>query len=565
MFAVKGILLQVLLAGITPLLFTLFLGRLGTEFQEIKKKTSQSVQIQRSLLLSCLIMIFLCFLFSTVLLNTIYLNLSLIPVILSILYGTYPIGIFVSIVSIISFFCLTDYWTEPAIFLGSGALLYPVLILFVSRFKKANVSKKKMMFTIIWLSYTFLCYGFVVLKTDFSEHVQVEFAVYSLLYIFSSLVVLLATIHLMEKTLRHHGFASELEVRWKEYRHQFDMNEHLLNTVPVSVVAFDTEGNIVNANTRMLAQMESSNNFQAIPPEEMIGKRIETIIGEEHGLRVTERIQSANHDGEISSEYLRVGANTFYTTISPVKDPVSGRVIGSSLVLQDMTELETLRNELAHVERLGLVGQMAASITHEVRNPMAVVRGFLQLMREKSPRSLDHYYRIVMEELDRANSIINDFLSLAQNQASEKEEVHLHHIIKELTPLLLADANMRGQTIELNLCDEIPSKHVNPKEIKQLILNLARNGMEAMGNKGTLIIGTALEEGNVKLSVSDNGPGISLESQNKLFEPFYTTKSKGTGLGLSLCLGIAERHNATICIDSEEGKGTTFTVIFKNG
>ena len=562
MFAVKGILLQVLLAGITPLLFFLFLGRLGTEFQEMKK-VSSSVQIQRSLLLSCLITLCLCFLFSSVLLEKIYLNLSLVPVTLSILYGSYPIGILVSIISMLAFSFISDYWTEPAIFLGSGALLYPIMLLFVKYFKKASLSSKKKKFTIIWFAYTIPCYGIVLWKYNLERTEQIEYALYSSLYIFSSLLVFLAAIHLMEKILVYHSFAAELEISWKEYRHQLDMNEHLLNTVPVSVVAFDIEGNIVNANTRMLTQMKTK-EFMPNSPEEMIGRRIEAIIGIEHGLRVTERIRSASQTGEITSEYLRVGTNTYFTTISPVKNPISGRMIGSSMVLQDITELEKLRNELAHVERLGVVGQMAASITHEVRNPMAVVRGFLQLLREKSPRSLDHYYHIVMDELDRANSIINDFLSLAQNHASEKEEVHLHHIIKELTPLLLADANMRGQTIEVTLDEDIPSKFVDPKEIKQLILNLARNGMEAMGNKGTLIISTALDEGNVRLSVSDSGHGIPLETQNKLFEPFFTTKSEGTGLGLSLCQGIAERHNAIIRIESEEGVGTTFHVIFKN-
>lgn len=561
MFAVKGILLQVLLAGITPLLFFLFLGRFGTEFQEMKKASS-SVQIQRSLLLSCFITLCLCFLFSSVLLEKIYLNLSLVPVTLSILYGSYPIGILVSMISMAAFFFISDYWTEPAIFLGSGALLYPIMLLFVKYFKKASLSSKKKIFSVIWFSYTVPCYGIVLWKYNFERTEQIEYALYSSLYIFSSLFVLLAAIHLIEKILVYHSFAAELEIRWKEYRHQLDMNEHLLNTVPVSVVAFDMEGNIVNANTRMLTQMKTR-EFMPNSPEEMIGKRIEAIIGIEHGLRVTERIRNASQTGEITSEYLRVGTNTYFTTISPVKNPISGRMIGSSMVLQDITELETLRNELAHVERLGVVGQMAASITHEVRNPMAVVRGFLQLLREKSPQSLDHYYHIVMDELDRANSIINDFLSLAQNHASEKEEVHLHHIIKELAPLLLADANMRGQSIEVRLDDNIPSRFVDPKEIKQLILNLARNGMEAMGNKGTLIISTALEEGDVRLSVSDSGQGIPLETQNKLFEPFFTTKSEGTGLGLSLCQGIAERHNAIIRIESEEGVGTTFHVIFK--
>jgi signal transduction histidine kinase len=233
------------------------------------------------------------------------------------------------------------------------------------------------------------------------------------------------------------------------------------------------------------------------------------------------------------------------------------------LIIQDITELEMLRSELDNVDRLSLVGQMAASITHEVRNPMAVVRGFLQLMQEKSPESLDHYYRIVLEELDRANSIINDFLSLAQNRIAEKEESQLHDIIHELSPLLWADANLRGQSIEFMLAHDVPKLHLNSKEIKQVVLNLARNGMEAMNEKGVLTLETRLVDDTVELCVRDTGPGIPRVKQEKLFEPFFTTKAKGTGLGLSMCLSIVERHNGTITIESEEGQGTTFKVAFQ--
>ncbi|MEC0153536.1 ATP-binding protein [Paenibacillus macerans] len=231
-------------------------------------------------------------------------------------------------------------------------------------------------------------------------------------------------------------------------------------------------------------------------------------------------------------------------------------------IVQDITELETLRMERGHVERLSLVGQMAAGITHELRNPMAVVRGFLQLMREKSPSNLDHYYRIVLDELDRANGIINDFLSLAQNRPMENELCDLHDIIMELTPLLWADANLRGQTIEVKLDEQVPALLLNGKEIKQLILNLARNAMEAMEGKGQLTMETRLADSGVELLVTDTGPGIPPSQQAKLFEPFYTTKEKGTGIGLALCLSIIERHRGKISVRSGEGEGTTFTVFF---
>nr|WP_274528472.1 ATP-binding protein [Paenibacillus piscarius] len=205
---------------------------------------------------------------------------------------------------------------------------------------------------------------------------------------------------------------------------------------------------------------------------------------------------------------------------------------------------------------------MAAGITHEIRNPMAVVRGFLQLMREKSPEDLHSYYHIVMEELDRANSIINDFLSLAQTRESDKEPVELHLVIEELVPLIWADANLRGQSIELKLGTSMPLLQLNVREIKQLILNLARNAMEAMDAKGVLTLETRELEDTVQLIIRDTGSGIPQSQLQQLFSPFFTTKNHGTGLGLPLCLSIAERHSGTIRVESEVGAGTAMIVVF---
>lgn len=115
----------------------------------------------------------------------------------------------------------------------------------------------------------------------------------------------------------------------------------------------------------------------------------------------------------------------------------------------------------------------------------------------------------------------------------------------------------------LKLQECVPELLLNPKEIKQLLLNLARNAMEAMDEKGSLIIETRYEGQGVDLIVKDNGPGIPKATLDKLFEPFFTTKTKGTGLGLPLCLSIVERHNGTIRVESEEGQGTTFIVSFR--
>jgi signal transduction histidine kinase len=235
---------------------------------------------------------------------------------------------------------------------------------------------------------------------------------------------------------------------------------------------------------------------------------------------------------------------------------------GILFIGHDVTELQRLRDEVNKMERLSLVGQMAASITHEIRNPMAVIRGFVQLLNERSPEDQQSFFRIVLDELDRANAIINDFLSLAQNRIVPKEPCQLHDLLNDLLPLIWADANMRGQIVDLRLCEDMELLVMNSKEIKQLILNLARNGMEAMDDKGVLRIETMNFKDTVQLRVIDNGIGISQEKLEKLFEPFYTTKTNGTGLGLALCLSIVERHNGKIHVESIVGQGTTIIVSF---
>ncbi|WP_247740864.1 HAMP domain-containing sensor histidine kinase [Cohnella sp. LGH] len=237
------------------------------------------------------------------------------------------------------------------------------------------------------------------------------------------------------------------------------------------------------------------------------------------------------------------------------------------LQLRDMSlrydrEIHGLKDEVDRMERLSLVGQMAASITHEIRNPLAVIRGFIQLLNERSPAEQKTYFHIVLEELDRTNLIINDFLSLAQNRTAEKELFNLNDLLSDLLPLIWADANMRGQIIDLHTDASLEPILMNSKEIKQLVLNLSRNGMEAMNDKGALKIETTNLPDSVQLRVSDTGVGIPAEKLKLLFEPFYTTKTNGTGLGLVLCMSIVERHDGKIQVESTVGQGTTFIVSF---
>lgn len=230
-------------------------------------------------------------------------------------------------------------------------------------------------------------------------------------------------------------------------------------------------------------------------------------------------------------------------------------------VITDISERKRYEKELARLDRLNLVGEMAAGIGHEVRNPMTTVRGFLQLYRKKdSFIQYKEIFDLMIDELDRANSIITEFLSLAKNKMVNLTLQDLNTILTNLSPLIQADAMQYDKYINLQL-EEIPELPLDEKEIRQLILNLVRNGLEAMSSGGNLAIRTYIEGQEMILSVQDQGKGIEPDILEKIGTPFFTTKDSGTGLGLAVCYGIAARHNAVINIKTSP-KGTTFLVMF---
>jgi len=240
-----------------------------------------------------------------------------------------------------------------------------------------------------------------------------------------------------------------------------------------------------------------------------------------------------------------------------------GEEVGYVITLIDVSENRKFRREISRLDRLHLVGEMAAGIGHEVRNPMTTVRGYLQMFWEKSQfAQYRESINVMIEELDRANSIITEFLSLAKTKNIKAKELNMNAIIRKMIPLVEAGALRQGHQIKLMLQD-IPEIMGDEKEIRQCILNLVRNGLEAMTQPGCVTVRTYKSENTVVLEVQDEGSGIPIEVQNKLGTPFFTTKDQGTGLGLPVCFSIAKRHGAVL--DFLTGpKGTAFYIKFRN-
>lgn len=226
-------------------------------------------------------------------------------------------------------------------------------------------------------------------------------------------------------------------------------------------------------------------------------------------------------------------------------------------VITDITDKMSVENEMVRLDRLNLIGEMASGIVHEVRNPMTTIRGFLQLSKDMpSPEFID----IMIKELDRAHNIISEFLSISKTNNSKRISKDLDVIIENLFPLIQAKAMYSNHQVclDLNGCSEV---EMNEREIRQLILNLSLNGLDAMSSGGTLTMKTYQQEGKVVLAIQDEGNGIKQEIINKIGTPFFSTKENGTGLGLSICQKIVSKHNAIMDIKTSS-EGTTFFIHF---
>jgi len=236
---------------------------------------------------------------------------------------------------------------------------------------------------------------------------------------------------------------------------------------------------------------------------------------------------------------------------------------GLFIYFYDLSEVINSRLQLQRMEKLQLVNQMAAGITHEVRNPLTTIRGFLQVLHENQDFGDYHtYFELMIDELDRANAIITEFLDLAKEKPSQLSLISINQVINKLQPLMEADVTNRGHRLIIEL-DEVPELELNDGEVRQMILNLVRNAAEAMKQPGCIRITTNTNHREVVLAVQDQGCGIPPELMGKIATPFFTTKESGTGLGLPTCFSIAKRYGARIELNSSAQEGTEVKVCFK--
>ncbi|MBI4549164.1 MAG: HAMP domain-containing protein [Ignavibacteriae bacterium] len=225
--------------------------------------------------------------------------------------------------------------------------------------------------------------------------------------------------------------------------------------------------------------------------------------------------------------------------------------------------IEVHRIQLEQADRLATTGEMAASIAHEIKNPLAGVLGALQVFDSKIP-SEDSRKEILSEmmmQLERINRAVSDLLSYARPLPPQFEAVNLHDLIQKTTPLFSHQLNGTSITIDYHEPDEQLTVYADCKQLQQVLWNVMLNSIQAMDQSGTLFVRTSKENGSIRLVISDSGRGMPVEVLSQVFKPFFTTKHKGTGLGMTITKYIVEQHQGSITVSSELGKGTIITIL----
>ena len=346
-------------------------------------------------------------------------------------------------------------------------------------------------------------------------------------------------------------YNSELEASRNKYAAVFDHS-------PVGYVILDAGGVIVDSNLTAATMLDiQQRNMIGLPFSVFVaGQDIQLFWGHLRRCRGTNAKVCTEFEIKSSSH-----SSCFVQIISVPFVLLNQERVYYNTAIIDMSHQKSLEQELQRLDRLHLVGEMAAGIAHEIRNPMTTVRGYLQLFKRRSSVEQEiEDLQVMLEELDRANAIITEFLSLAKNKKNQMLMKNINHIIKAIYPLVRAEAALVDNEITLELGPQLPMVLIDGEEIRQVLLNLVSNALQSMKH-GQVILRTFMENGKVVMAVEDQGHGIPDGIKNKIGTPFFTTKESGTGLGMAICYSIIQRHNAKLDFTSSLN-GTTFFVRF---
>jgi PAS domain S-box-containing protein len=334
---------------------------------------------------------------------------------------------------------------------------------------------------------------------------------------------------------------------------------NIVNDSNDAVLVLDLDG-------RITAWNKGAEKTFGYVEEEALGMNIVKIVPDDKKQEVSDFFEKVKKNEVVESFETKRLANDgrfldVWVTLTKLYDD-EGNVTALATTERDITERKLLQEKMIFSEKLAVIGQLASTVAHEIRNPIGVIRNstyFLKMrLKDNSDKKVMRHLRIIENKVDSTNLIVSDLLDFARKKAPELQQTDLNGIVKGALGNLCIPEN-----IELNTkLGEIPRMLLDPEQIQRVFLNVVQNAVQAMPEGGNLMIKTSRTDDSVEVSFKDSGIGIPQENMPKLFTPLFSTKARGLGLGLTVCKQIVESNGGSIMAKSKAGQGTTFTVKF---
>ncbi|MGE5809102.1 MAG: two-component system sensor histidine kinase NtrB [Nitrospirota bacterium] len=335
-------------------------------------------------------------------------------------------------------------------------------------------------------------------------------------------------------------------------------NENILQCVTSGVMTFDAECRLTTIN-------RAAEETLSLGKDDVIGKTCLELFGHNEISRaVRNTLEGHVPSARMEDRLERSGGGLWLGFNTAVLADRQNEVIGVILSFTDLTEVKRLQAQMELRERLTALGEMSAGIAHELRNPMAVISGYLNLLSKKTDQAGQEVTRKIAEEISGMNRIIGDLLTFARPASLNRARVN----VKELLEGCLASARQAAapdKPFETKVRIEEIEASVDEVLMRQAFTNLIQNALEAMPGGGTVFLEAGMRNDELAVVIRDTGTGIAPAIVKKIFLPFYTTKDKGVGMGLALAHKVITSHGGRIEVESKEGKGTTFTVMLPRG